>query len=229
MNRRQLLVGGVILTLGLAVGSGLWQIAAQRPEGGIDNAPVAPEPSLPEPPPAASSPADRGGSRSDAVLPRGRQSADAEGPVVLDAGNIGPPTAESASAAALAGTRETSTTGQARRGVSADAQTGKSSVTAPPVRQEEQAEGASSSGARVTAATPTLLRRLPFGTRQAVGTLRLDAHVYDVDPGRRFVMINGKTLAAGDLVRADLGVQEIRREGVVLNWKGELFLLGISE
>ncbi|MCB1874733.1 MAG: general secretion pathway protein GspB [Chromatiales bacterium] len=47
--------------------------------------------------------------------------------------------------------------------------------------------------------------------------LRLDAHVYSTDPGKRFVVLNGKRYAEGDITEAKLLIHKIIREGVVFS------------
>ena len=78
-------------------------------------------------------------------------------------------------------------------------------------------------------ASPPRFARLPYESRQALAPLRLDVHVYDPDPLRRFVMINGKTLGAGAEIKPGLAVGEIVREGVVLTWKRQAFLLSTDD
>jgi general secretion pathway protein B len=75
------------------------------------------------------------------------------------------------------------------------------------------------------AALPPRLGRLPYDLQQAVRPLRLDVHVYDEDPAGRFVMINGQTFAQGADIKAGLVLERIAREGAVLSWKGQVFLL----
>ena len=75
------------------------------------------------------------------------------------------------------------------------------------------------------AALPPRLGRLPYDLQQEVRPLRLDVHVYDEDPAGRFVMINGQTFAQGADIKAGLVLERIVREGAVLSWKGQVFLL----
>jgi hypothetical protein len=65
---------------------------------------------------------------------------------------------------------------------------------------------------------------LPLGTRQALPKLALAMHVYADDPLRRFVILNDTRLVEGE-TSAGVTVREIRRDGVVLEWQGQRFLL----
>jgi general secretion pathway protein B len=50
-------------------------------------------------------------------------------------------------------------------------------------------------------------------------------HVYAADPAQRFALINDKRVAEGSPLENDLDVREIRPDGVVLEFRGERFLL----
>lgn len=73
------------------------------------------------------------------------------------------------------------------------------------------------------------LGQMPYNVQQAVKPLRLDVHVYDEEPLRRFVMINGKTFSEGAEIKSGLTVREIRRGAVVLTWKGRAFTLSATD
>lgn len=70
----------------------------------------------------------------------------------------------------------------------------------------------------VTAALP--LDRLDAGSRAQLPPLRVSMHVYDPDPARRFVLIDGRRLREGDLLAADLRLVAIEREGLLFDWRG---------
>ena len=55
--------------------------------------------------------------------------------------------------------------------------------------------------------------------------LHMDLHVYDPDPGKRFVMINMHKLHQGDSLTDGVTVVQIRPDGVVLSYQGRKFLL----
>ena len=72
---------------------------------------------------------------------------------------------------------------------------------------------------------PRHLGRMPFDFQTAVSPLNLQVHVYDDDPGRRFVMINGSDYSEGSEIKLGLRLEQIVSQGAVMSWKGERFLL----
>ena len=54
-------------------------------------------------------------------------------------------------------------------------------------------------------------------------------HVYDTDPGRRFVYINMNKLREQSRLDEGPVVEEIRPDGVVLSYQGTTFLLPRGE
>lgn len=68
---------------------------------------------------------------------------------------------------------------------------------------------------------------LPPGTRNNIGELAMNAHVYSSTPGRGFVMINGRRYGEGDELEEGPVVEEIRRDGAVMSYRGERFLLPV--
>jgi general secretion pathway protein B len=77
--------------------------------------------------------------------------------------------------------------------------------------------------AAVEAITP--IYALPLATRQALPKLVLTMHVYNVDPARRFVILDDQRLAEGGATSDGATVTEIRRDGVVIDFRGSRFLL----
>jgi general secretion pathway protein B len=71
---------------------------------------------------------------------------------------------------------------------------------------------------------PTL-RELDAGLRSELPPLRVTMHVYNADPERRFVLIDGRRYTEGSKLTAELELVEIRREGSVLGFRGRQFLL----
>jgi len=59
----------------------------------------------------------------------------------------------------------------------------------------------------------------------ALPELRLDLHVYDADPARRFVLINMHRLHEGDSLPEGVRVDRITEEGAELDYQGTRFLL----
>jgi general secretion pathway protein B len=70
-----------------------------------------------------------------------------------------------------------------------------------------------------------LVYALPLATRQALPPMKLSMHVWNADPLRRFVIVGETRAAEGEPAGTDLNVVEIRRDGVVLEFRGTRFLL----
>ena len=76
--------------------------------------------------------------------------------------------------------------------------------------------------APVVQALPTVWE-LPYATRKDIPAIELSMHVYSSDPKQRFVVIKGDRHAEGDEVGTDLVLKEIRQDGIVLDFKGQVF------
>ncbi len=66
---------------------------------------------------------------------------------------------------------------------------------------------------------------IPDHIQQAIPSIDYSAHVYAIDEGTGFVVLNGSTRYPGDRVGADIVVKEIRDDGVVLSYQGTEFSL----
>jgi general secretion pathway protein B len=66
---------------------------------------------------------------------------------------------------------------------------------------------------------------LPLALRQALPPMKLSMHVWNADPARRFVILDDTRAAEGGPAGKDLTVIEIRREALVLEFRGARFLL----
>ena len=55
--------------------------------------------------------------------------------------------------------------------------------------------------------------------------LAIDLHIFTDDPTRRAVFINGRRYTQGDSITEGPRVEEITRDGAVLNYRGQRFLL----
>ena len=116
-------------------------------------------------------------------------------------------------------------------------------IPAPPVVQEVKAPAAAAAAARraplprpavpqpsTPAApdletTPAALSTFPADFIRQVQPLHLDFHVYSADPGRRMVYINNREYEEGDQLKSGLRILRIVREGAVMQWRQQLFLL----
>ncbi len=68
---------------------------------------------------------------------------------------------------------------------------------------------------------------LPSSTRNSIGDLAMNAHVYSSTPGRGFVMINGSRYRAGERLSEGPTLVEILQDGALLDYRGQLFLLPV--
>jgi len=71
---------------------------------------------------------------------------------------------------------------------------------------------------------PTVDQLTPQATA-GLPPLNLDLHVYATDSASRFVMIGGRRYHEGDALESGPLVEQITPEGVVLNYRGNRFLL----
>jgi len=76
-----------------------------------------------------------------------------------------------------------------------------------------------------TAATNNLPRADDMTARGALPELRLELHVWSSKPQERFVFVNGRRYREGDATTEGATVEEITREGVIMNSGGNRFLL----
>lgn len=66
-------------------------------------------------------------------------------------------------------------------------------------------------------------RRLPREVEQRLPPFLLTVHIYDVEPAKRFVVIDGRKLRQGDSSRGGILVEEILPDGVALSFEGHQF------
>jgi general secretion pathway protein B len=63
---------------------------------------------------------------------------------------------------------------------------------------------------------------------QNVPDVALSLHVYDPDPAKRFVFVNGQRGSDGTTLPGGLRIEQIVPEGAVLSWNGNRFLVPIQ-
>lgn len=73
-------------------------------------------------------------------------------------------------------------------------------------------------------AEPVALGTLPAGDRKALPPLQLSMHLWNDDPARRVAILDGQRVVEGDRV-GEAVVAEIRRDGVLLVWRGRRILV----
>ncbi len=84
-------------------------------------------------------------------------------------------------------------------------------------------------GGVASAATGTAATRESLLARgQQVPEAALSLHVYDPEPSRRFVFVNGQRAVEGDTLPDGLRVEQIVPEGVILAWNGNRFLVPLQ-
>ena len=64
-----------------------------------------------------------------------------------------------------------------------------------------------------------------FAARAGMPEMRLELHVYSTRPQERFVFINGRKYSEGDSTQEGATVDEVTPDGVILNARGNRFLL----
>ena len=85
------------------------------------------------------------------------------------------------------------------------------------------AQANATAAARRSGSLPSRDEVLAQGTQ--LPDLRLDLHVYDADPAKRFVFINMRRLREGEALPEGVRVDEITQTGARLSYRGTQFLL----
>lgn len=67
--------------------------------------------------------------------------------------------------------------------------------------------------------------QLPYNVRKELPDLKMSMHVYSATPAQRFVVLNGNRQVEGDELGGDVRVSEIRKDGVVLIFQGQRFIV----
>jgi general secretion pathway protein B len=75
------------------------------------------------------------------------------------------------------------------------------------------------------AGTVPMVYELPLPMRQALPPIKLTMHVYAADPAQRFVIVDGKRVNPGGPIDNDLNLIDILPDGVVLEFRGQRFML----
>ena len=70
---------------------------------------------------------------------------------------------------------------------------------------------------------PPQERRLPRELEERLPSFLLTVHIYDAEPAKRFVVIDGRKLRQGDSSRGGILVEEILPDGVALSFEGHPF------
>jgi len=70
---------------------------------------------------------------------------------------------------------------------------------------------------------------LPIAIQQSLPSIRIEGHIYDESPAKRMVIINGKIHREKQRISANLKLEEITPNGVILDYQGHVFHLGVFE
>ena len=77
-------------------------------------------------------------------------------------------------------------------------------------------------------AVPARTRDDLLAAGDAVPEAQVSLHVYDADPAKRFVFLNGQRLREGDAAANGLRVERIEADGVVLDHRGNDFKVALE-
>ncbi|MDX1380122.1 MAG: general secretion pathway protein GspB, partial [Xanthomonadales bacterium] len=94
----------------------------------------------------------------------------------------------------------------------------------PPPRQQP-AQEPPRPAAQAEGPAPMEFWELPLDVRRGLPDFRITVLVYDQDPARRFMLLNGKRQVEGDVVAPDLALEQIRRDGAVFRHGRYRFLV----
>jgi len=105
-------------------------------------------------------------------------------------------------------------------------------VASGPGAQKADANAAPKAEAGSAAATPNavpagpplpLYYELPYSTRKDIPPIVLSMHVFSPDATTRFVVVDGERKTQGDSLKEGLKLDEIRPDGMVLEFRGQQF------
>jgi len=68
-----------------------------------------------------------------------------------------------------------------------------------------------------------LYYELPYSTRKDIPVIVLSMHVFSPDTATRFVVVDGERKAQGESLKEGLKLDEIRPDGMVLEFRGQRF------
>jgi general secretion pathway protein B len=74
-------------------------------------------------------------------------------------------------------------------------------------------------------AAPPSVETLPPQATAGLADLSVDLHIYATDPARRAVFVNGRRYTEGMALAEGPMVEEITRDGIVINHRGQRFML----
>lgn len=103
-------------------------------------------------------------------------------------------------------------------------------LATPAEQQSGTAAAAEPGGAETVAARDSLLvapdlSEMPQDFRQQLPPLEINVHAWSEVPAERFVLINMQRFAEGERLPEGLQLRQVTPDGVVLEYRGELFTL----
>jgi len=73
------------------------------------------------------------------------------------------------------------------------------------------------------------LHELPIAVQQSMPEIKIEGHIYDVDPHARMVIINGKVRKEKHIIASGVMLKEITPDGVIISYQGDLFHIGVFD
>lgn len=101
-------------------------------------------------------------------------------------------------------------------------------VAAPPPTLDTHADAPAPEEPEAPEAEATPLRELPPAVRADFPGLRIEVHVYDDDPAKRWILVNGQRYREGEVLSEGPQLVEIRPDGVVVEHRGERALVPVG-
>ncbi|EIT70404.1 MULTISPECIES: general secretion pathway protein GspB [Hydrocarboniphaga] len=88
---------------------------------------------------------------------------------------------------------------------------------------------AAPTSAAAAPANATALESMPQSYQAAFPTFSVDVHVWDSNPQKRFVLVNGRRYREGDTLTAGPKLVEIAQQGLIVDYNGERVLVSIAQ
>jgi len=73
------------------------------------------------------------------------------------------------------------------------------------------------------------ISQLPLSVQQALPAMHIEGHIYDDNPAARMVIVNGTVYREKQHITGVLILEEITPKGVILNYQGHVFHMGVFE
>ncbi len=70
-----------------------------------------------------------------------------------------------------------------------------------------------------------LVHQIDFEIRKNIPPIKLTVHIYDPEPENRMILLNGAKYSVGDVIEEVITVEDIVKEGVVLSFQDNKFLI----